>query len=1497
MSCTFQYVEKALREKNPEEADRLNEKGIETWKAIKNSKLFTLNKNKQYNFSKEGTKQKIRQDEFIDSINENEFISNNNNEINVNLLKLSENKNRDFASKKNFSEFVDDTLEMKDMLLKGVNFIEEKVNSFKKDYTHEHERIIFGGKEENLTIDEILENILKNFNDLSPIGKELIQKSRRLFGKTGARFKFVSDEDMKNLDTLMQIKNKTNTIEISKNRIKNHSPREIIKSILHEISHAQSIQAIKNPVTFEEREFSSLIKSQFNKYFNKQVDKSVRKTGGYSKENQSYGFENELEFIAEIYSNPDFRQELKDLDSEHETSFWINFINSFRRLIGMAKSKEANNLIESIIDFVEADRRNYVGVDVSDNLISEQKIDNKNIELDTIAKQLQHTIDQTIDRITQLITRTKSSINTKNKEEKDKFIKGFEDLLNEIKNLEKNNQWKAITLYTKSFSGAVNNLNNNLRKSFRTASVVHNNITYSFSENEMFKPTGDSQKYVIAEDLYEKYKDFDSVKQLVEKNLLDINDDLYDILDNKSNKDIGTQEMLETVNAYDEYLSAYDLLDEINSLIKRSQNDSTLDRKGKIQIEEIKNVLNGLEKNHKTLVAGFLNVKKAYAINLFAKPENNTKIVNIWKNKIYAEYAKLGIKSETKEAYFGRMISTKYKEAYNNALLEDASKVIYDPYFDISSMVSKASDLLNINSPLINLMSNIVGKIRDSIITAYHDKQFEMSKIFDKYSKKYGQNSQSKMFGNIVQLSKNGTYYLKSEYTTDFLDSVENELYPILNEIKEAIASHEGFFGNQKELRKQLREDDEYQVLRKKRAAWFKEHTIIINNSTQPKIKYRNKELSKEELELLNYFKSETEKNNKESYDGKMSLIRKTYGAVYYKLPSVTKSDLERTLEGDVKGQFKDKWTDLTNTKADDINYGKAIGENNKEKNVIKIGYRSRVEAKEQSLDLFTVYRKEALNAINYREKKSKENQLKLFVDIAKDKDYKQRSKSTGKWLQNKYAENSLGETFSGEHSNELKKIEDLLETHLYDILSYSGEKIFGTNIEAAKAASMVNGFAASIAMTANLGSGVVNVANGVTQMFMEAVGGEYFNRENLRKAEYNYGKNLMSILEDLNQPVKKSFHNQMLDMFDIFGGFDTATQEFIRNSYAKKIISTHSMNGLNEMGEHMMNSILTEAILRDIKVMNKSRQFIDKDGNVVDEKKSASLFDMLSLNTDGKLVMSDKVVYTKKNLDTEYHKGGKTHINYLIKKKGHDIFGVYDPLMKASIAKTWWGKTIMMFKNFFLSGLEYRYKGVSSSLKSKDELTDDDISFNNAQQEFTEGIYTSFTRFFVNGVIPALKNLSISYMKDNYNSLSDYEKSNLNKTTLEIGLTMVILPLVGYILALAKTGDDDDKLFFALYVFRRLESELSQFRDPRELNRMIQNPVAANRFIQNALTSVSDIISPLNFAPKNNEVFFDYLSEDAKHKNIIVKHLKKTFPLTAQMDKEYQKLYNLIDK
>jgi len=1401
--------------------------------------------------------------------------------------------NKVFETKKDLSEFVDETGLTQGLIDKDIDANDELNNNLK--YANENNKILFNNKQGKFTVDEILENILNNYKNLSSQGKDLLQKSRRLIGRTGTQVRLVGKEVFSK-DALMHIRNTDNIIEMSRDIINKYPIDYVIEGFIHEIAHGQSLQALMNPQTFEEKEFEDLIFRKYYKYWTFQSQKQINKNGNYDDKLSSYGFKNEKEFVAEIYSNSAFRDELRELDRMNETSYWKQFIEAVRRLFGISKSKEANLLIEQVIDFIEVDRRDYKGVSNQKLLIFEKNIQPENIELDTIEKQLQHTVNQAKDRITQLIKRTKAAANVKNKEEHKNFIKSFEALLDEIVLAERNNKWKSIISYAKSFSSAVSKLNNSLNKALRIGVITHNDIIYHKEQFDLFRPASITGKYIIAEDIYELYKNDPFIKELVKDNNLDINDDLYNTLDNLSTKDLDTFEMLKLVDSYEEYLSAYDLLDEINSLITRSQNDKTLERKDKVQIEEIKKVLHNLKDGHQSLTDSFINIKKAFAVTEFSKPENNTKVVTEWKDKLFSEHAKLNIKSETKEEYFGRMIETKYKSDYQNALRESARKIVYDPYFDISTFDRNTTDILNINSPLINLISNTIGKMRDNIINAYHDKQFQLNKIFKKYSKEKGQNKQSEMYGNIIELSQNDQYYLKGEYSTKFLDSVQNELYPILDKITELKEKYSSQFDTKKEALKALNKDAEYKTLKSKRKAWFSVNTISINEKTVPHPKYKNAEVTGVEKELLDYFKSETDNNNVTVYNNHVSLVKSVYGAKFYKIPSVTKSNLERTLEGDVKGQLKDKWTDLTEVKVDDVNYGEAVDSKNKEKRTVKIGFRGKLDSKDQSLDLFTVYRKEALNAINYKEKKSNEIKLKLFVDIASSKEYKKRSIQTGKWLQNKYATHAPGTTFSGEFSQELKKIEGLLETHLYDVLSYSGGKVFGSKLEASKLASMVNGFAANIAMTANLGSGVVNVLNGVTQMFLTSAGGYTFNKTDLLKAEAHYSKNIMNILADLNQPVKQSFHNQMLDMFDIFGGFDSATQEFIRNSYAKKIISTHSMNGLNEMGEHMMNAVLTESILRGIKVMNSERKYINKEGIVVEELNAASLFDMLSLNSDGKLVMSDKVVYTKKNIDSKYHEGGKQHINYVIKKKAHDIFGVYDPLMKAEIAKTWWGKTLMMFKNFFLSSLKHRYKGIETSLTAKEDLTEDDISFNNAEQEFTEGIYTTFIRFISQGVIPSLKGLQLAYMIDNYNSLSDYEKANLKNTTLEICLTMVILPLLGMMIG-AAAGDDDNELFFAMYAFRRLESELSQFRNPMELQRMIANPVAANRFIQNCANVVNDIVTPINFNPQRNETFFDYFSEDSKHNNVLVKHVKKITPFYAQLDKEYKNLYNLLNK
>jgi len=126
--------------------------------------------------------------------------------------------------------------------------------------------------------------------------------------------------------------------------------------------------------------------------------------------------------------------------------------------------------------------------------------------------------------------------------------------------------------------------------------------------------------------------------------------------------------------------------------------------------------------------------------------------------------------------------------------------------------------------------------------------------------------------------------------------------------------------------------------------------------------------------------------------------------------------------------------------------------------------------------------------------------------------------------------------------------------------------------------------------------------------------------------------------------------------------------------------------------------------------------------------------------------------------------------------------------------------------------------------------------------------------------------------------------------------LTSIMVPLIGALLA-AGAGDDDDEVWFLVYQMRRLESELSQFRNPIEASKLITNPVAGIKLLQNGMNFAYEVATPVNFVPSDKENFFSYLDEDAKHHNILLKKGKKIVPVLSQFGKNYKQLHSLINK
>jgi hypothetical protein len=1266
----------------------------------------------------------------------------------------------------------------------------------------------------DLSVDNILSNISTGISDLTPYAQDLATRAARIMGGSKAKVELVDEEVMISTSAVMQYDPVSKKIQVSSERIKGLSEKDVVVAFLHEVVHSITADALaKDPKnrTLAEKELVEVV----DKFMKKYKDSDLA---------EEYGFKNEFEFVAEFYSNPEFRDQVK---SESE-GLWNQFINAIRRFFNIPLNSEYTTLFNTIMDFNEQnvqdenEETQYKGVFA-------KELEFVKPEMTSFENKLDELVKETKDRIAQARARTAKTKKPISRKDKKDHLKNIDALIKEMDKMSETQKVKVILGYANTLNKTVIQVTKGLER-------LH-----------------------------------------------------------KKTKDYRDEDLLKTINSYEEYLAAYDLIDDISKLVGASVLKKDLTEEEVEDFNSIRKIISYAAGESKSLKSQFHAIKNEQAVKFLANPKFNTQVETDHRNRLYKEYVDKKITGESRIEYASRMLTTRDKDLFEEDLIKAAEKIVYNPAFDISSFKKNFEDPLNTNSKLIQIITNMISAARDTIIDLYKDYDLALKNVFNDLVKEKGNLAPSELYKDIYEQDKDGNYFFKGIYSVKFRDIYLEEYKPMeleLSELKDKLKA-EGAV-----MAKDFMKNDEYKALYQKTKAWMKEHTVRDQSDEHglkwyPKDKYRNTKPTGASAEMLKEAVS-LAKLGHTTTGGSRSLVRKTGQVSFYKFPSITKSDFERGVEKDFKGLVKQKWTDATEIKPDDVGYGEAIDNKTGESvRGVKVHYRGDIDPKTQSLDVATMLRKEYFNVISFREKSKVETNAIMLADVSKSKRYFQTSTKTGLPLMNIWNKNQPVVTIPGEFTNEYKRIKGLMDRMIYDVFHEHGGRL--GPLDGNKIVSYVNGATASIAMSLNVASGTANLFNGFTQLFIESFGGDVISPKNLLKAEKLYGTELPNTLSDLSNPVKTSFVNQTLEMYDVFGGFDPATQEYLRNTLAKKLASRKNMNGINEVGEHMMNSILTMAVLDSLKVMNSDNKFIDKNGKVVDESKASSLLDMLKMDNKGKLVMDDKVKFTKHNLTTEYAKGGKTHINLLIKSKVFDLYGVYDNNFKNELSKTISGKLVMMFKNFFLGALAYRYTGISTSLKSREDLTEDELNYSSAKKEYTEGIYTSLARYFVNGVVPSMKSMQLMYMKDVYNSLSDHEKANLKKATLEIMLTSVILPAIGALIAGA-AAPDDDELWFLVYQLRRLESELSQFRDPRETAKILTNPVAGIKLIQTGLDFIQQVVTPINFFPEDDENFFSYLDEDAKHKNELVKATKRLVPIWSQLDKDYYQLYTILE-
>ena len=124
--------------------------------------------------------------------------------------------------------------------------------------------------------------------------------------------------------------------------------------------------------------------------------------------------------------------------------------------------------------------------------------------------------------------------------------------------------------------------------------------------------------------------------------------------------------------------------------------------------------------------------------------------------------------------------------------------------------------------------------------------------------------------------------------------------------------------------------------------------------------------LTQEEREDLRTLKEYAREADK-LYRGNHSLLKKKYNSEWIALPGVTRSTMERLVEGHLGSAIYDRFTDMFKRKEDEFDIAESSPEtkafrkvfadiNNKEKLNVPIPYRARLKGTDQSLDLHTIF-------------------------------------------------------------------------------------------------------------------------------------------------------------------------------------------------------------------------------------------------------------------------------------------------------------------------------------------------------------------------------------------------------------------------------------------------------------------------------------------------------------------------------------------------------------
>ena len=927
------------------------------------------------------------------------------------------------------------------------------------------------------------------------------------------------------------------------------------------------------------------------------------------------------------------------------------------------------------------------------------------------------------------------------------------------------------------------------------------------------------------------------------------------------------------VKFYSEYVKSFAVIPSLTKTL----NDFILnpDDSLNINVKEVKDALQkfqSIEIDYIRVKQDLVVYQKQFVRKNFNKLEYFPELEAKWIEKLRKQHKENNIKNKNVDSWIVEQLNTTRKEEIQKEIDEIyIPKLLEQAVQDISSLTKSMGNGINTNNSVIGIMTQAIQKLNDKYteMDIQDDAQFEQ--LYTEFFNNKGKSSSLKsLYEKMLIKDASGKLHLRGDYKVEVLDFYKR---------KKAIAYEKSQIEDHSS-KEYLALEKELETLTNK----FYDKDSNKNLVLKDKWKDNKSNLSEVEKKVLNFFGEIIENSHKVTFGNKSLKKFAGEGIYFYELPKIMKSNLERALDGSLisLSNLKETKNRLKNIQPDEVGYvnSKLDGEGNPLYE-IPIHYRDSFEypmdPKQQSMDLFSIFRLEKKNANRYEVKQEAEIDISTFVDVV-------AHKPIYTTLGNKKMHNKDTGSFNyqyGVNNNIYKMLINMMEQQFYSISNKNGVTIAG--VDANKLANYATGLSSFLSLTFNIGQGVANITNTQTQLFLESfIKGEFIKAANVKNANKIYSQHLKDTLNDNLNPVDKSFVNQLNEFWQVRGYLMGEKQDYLKNTLLKHGMSREALQIAQSTGEHWIQSTIAMATLDGVKVMNSKGDFIDKDGKVTIESKAASVLDMMKIGKNGRIEIDKNVVYTTHTRGVKWEEGGRTHITKLVSKKILDLVGNYKQDLRPDIYRHWYGKLFGQFRKYMYDMGKRRFLGISSSVTSKDNLREDQLNFSHSLKQYEEGTYTSLIRF----ISASLKNHSqgLRMMSATWENLSLHERANIVHASTELAITMALLAIMR---ALVKgIFDDDDKLVnFSLYQMRRLESEIAQFHSIPELFKIVKSPLPSAMLIEDTLGIAKQAFT---------DPFGQYEWSHYKGENKLKIKLLKKAPGIKEWYKDYQSLFNM---